>query len=150
MKLRHVRVMVLCLVLACGGLACAPKLVGPTVPSGNFFSLWVSDPEIWLLLSGDILEEQYPSFAELTVRVQNAQGQPVDGVPVMFQVEPDWGQDASVIPQRVITRDGVAQADFRADTTVIVRVVVRVDETTQETAIVVSPLPSGGSGAESE
>ena len=44
----------------------------------------------------------------------------------------------------------VAQAVFRADTTGVVRVVVRVDETTQETAIVVSPLPSGGSGAESE
>ena len=83
MKLRHVRVMVLCLVLAYGSMACAPKLIGPTVPSGYFFSLWVSDPDIWLLLSGDILEEQYPSFAELTVRVQNAKGQPVDGVSVM-------------------------------------------------------------------
>ncbi len=150
MKLRHVRVMLLCLVLACGSMACAPKLIGPTIPSGYFFSLWVSDPEIWLLLEGSSLEEQFPRVAELTVRVQNAQGQPVDGVPVTFQVEPAWIQDASVIPQRAITRDGVAQAVFRADTTGVVRVVVRVDETTQETAIVVSPLPSGGSGAESE
>ncbi len=111
---RHVRVMLLCLVLACGSMACAPKLVGPTVPSGYFFSLWVSDPDIWLLLPGDILEEQYPSFAEVTVQVQDAQGQPVDGVPVEFQVEPAWVQDASVTPQSVITRGGVAQAVFRA------------------------------------
>ncbi len=108
MKLRHVRVMLLCLVLAYGSVACAPKLVGPTVSSGYFFSLWVSDPEIWLLLEGSSLEEYFPRVAELTVRVQNAQGQPVDGVPVMFQVEPDWVQDASVIPQSAITRDGVA------------------------------------------
>lgn len=74
MQLRHGRVMLLCLMLACGGIACAPKLVGPTVPSGYFFSLRVSDPKIWLLLDGDPREEQYPSSAELTVRVQNAQG----------------------------------------------------------------------------
>ncbi len=139
MKLRHVRVMLLCLMLAYGSMACAPKLIGPTVPSGYFFSLWVSDPDIWLLLSGDILEEQYPSFAELTVRVQNAQGQPVDGVSVTFQVEPAWVQDTSVIPQRAITRDGVAQAVFRAETTGVVRVMVRVDDTTQETVITVFP-----------
>ncbi|MEE8304363.1 MAG: Ig-like domain-containing protein [Candidatus Tectomicrobia bacterium] len=111
---RHVRVMLLCLVRACGSMACAPKLIGPTIPSGYFFSLWVSDPEIWLLLEGSSLEEHFPRVAELTVRVQNAQGQPVDGVPVTFQVEPAWIQDASVIPQRAITRGGVAQAVFRA------------------------------------
>ncbi len=125
MKLRHVRVMLLCLVLAYGGMACAPKLVGPTVPSGNFFSLWISDPVIWLLLDGSPLEEHFPRVAELTVRVQNAQGQPVDGVPVTFQVEPAWIQDASVIPQSVITRDGVAQAVFRAETIGVVRIMVR-------------------------
>ena len=144
MKLRHVRVMLLCLVLAYGSVACAPKLVGPTVSSGYFFSLWVSDPEIWLLLEGSSLEEYFPRVAELTVRVQNAQGQPVDGVPVMFQVEPDWVQDASVIPQSVITRDGVAQAVFRAETIGVVRIMVRVDDTTQETSIAVSPVTGGG------
>ncbi len=146
---RHVRVMLLCLALAYGSMACAPKLVGPTVSSGYFFSLRVSDRQIWLVPAGSLMEEHFPRVAKLTVRVQNAQGQPVDGVPVMFQVEPDWGQDASVIPQRAITRDGVAQAVFRADTIGVVRVVVRVDETTQETVIVVSPAPSGGSGSES-
>ncbi len=148
MKLRHVRVMLLCLVLAYGGMACAPKLVGPTVPSGYFFSLWVSDPEIWLLLEGRSLEEYFPRVAELTVRVQNAQGQPVDGVPVMFQVEPAWVQDASVIPQRAITRDGVAQAVFRAETIGVVRVMVRVDDTTQETRIAIFPAPDTGSSAD--
>ncbi len=138
---RHARVMLLCLVLACGGLACAPKLVGPTVPSGYFFSLWVSDPEIWLLLEGSFLEEHFPRVAEVIVQVQNAQGQPVDGVSVTFQVEPAWVQDASVTPQSVITRGGVAQAVFRAETTGVVRVMVRVDDTTQETVITVFPTP---------
>ena len=144
MKLRHVRVMLLCLVLAYGGMACAPKLVGPTVPSGNFFSLWVSDYEIWLSLEGSSFEEHFPRVAELTVRVQNAKGQPVDGVPVTFQVEPDWVQDASVVPQRAITRGGVAQAIFRAETIGTVRIMVRVDDTTQETSIAVLPFAHYG------
>ena len=65
MKLRHIRVMILGLMLAYGGMACAPKLVGPTIPSGNFFSLRVSDPEIWLLHEGSSLEEQFPRVTEL-------------------------------------------------------------------------------------
>ncbi len=140
MKCRR-RVMFLCLALAYGGMACTPKLIGPTVSSGYFFSLWVSDSEIWLLLEGSSLEGQFPRLAELTVRVQNAQGQPVDGVPVTFRVEPAWVQDASVTPPSVLTRGGVAPAVFRAETTGVVRVMVRVDETTQETAIAVSPAP---------
>lgn len=146
MKLRHIRVMFLGLMLTYGVLACAPKLVGPTVSSGYFFSLWVSEPYIWLSLDGDPREERYPSFTELTVQVQNAQGQPVNGVPVMFQVEPDWIQDASVTPHRVMTRVGTAKGIFRAETTGVVRITVHVDDTTQETRIVVSSPPGGGDG----
>ena len=146
MKLQHIRVMSLGLMLTYGVLACAPRLVGPTVPSGYFFSLRVSDPYIWLLLDGDPREKQYPSFTELTVQVQNAQGQPVDGVPVMFQVEPDWIQNASVAPHRVMTRVGMAKGIFRAETTGVVRIMVHVDDTTQETRIVVASPPRGGDG----
>jgi hypothetical protein len=146
MKLRHVRMTLLGLMLACGGVACAPKLVGPTVPSGYFFSLRVSDPQIWLLLEGISMEEYLPRVSELTVRVQDAQGQPVDGVPVTFQVESAWIQDASVTPHRAMTRGGVAQAVFSAKTTGMVRIMVRVDDTTQETRIVVAPFSAGGGG----
>jgi len=146
MKLRHVRAMLLGLMLAYGVMACAPKLVGPTVPAGYFFSLRVSDPKIWLLLDGDPREEQFPSFSELTVQVQNAQGQPVDNVPVTFQVESDWAQDASVTPHRALTQNGVAQGVFRATTIGVVRIIVRVDDTSRETSIAVSPAPGGGKG----
>lgn len=146
MKLRHVRVMLFGLMLACGGTACAPKLVGPTVPSGYFFSLRVSDSTIWLMLDGSPMEEYIPRVSELTVQVQNAQGQPVEGVPVTFQVESDWLQDASVTPQRAMTRGGVARAEFSAKTTGVVRIMVRVDNTTQATRIVVTRFSGGGGG----
>jgi hypothetical protein len=146
MKLRYVRVMLLGLILAYGGMACAPKLIGPTVPSGYFFSLQVSDPKIWLMLDGSAMEEYLPRVSELTVQVQNAQGQPVDDILVTFQVESDWTQDASVTPHRAMTRGGVAQGIFSAKTTGVVRIMVRVDDTTQETRIVVTQSSGGGGG----
>ena len=58
------------------GLVCAPPCVGPTA-AGYVFTLNVPTASIF---RGDA--------AELLVSVRNAQGQPVDGVPVFFQVEP--------------------------------------------------------------
>jgi hypothetical protein len=106
----------LCLVLACGGLACASKLAGPTVPSGYFFALQVSESTIWLGPADAGMAARFPSSSELIVRVQNAQGQPVDGIPVVFEVEPGWMQQASVSPPHVMTDHGIARATFQAQT----------------------------------
>jgi len=125
--------------LACGVTACAPKLVGPTSPSGYFFTLQVADPVILLRPSG--------TATEVSVRVQDAHGQPVDGVRVAFEVEPGWTQHASVSPSQVTTRGGVARAIFTARLTGVVHVTARIDNTTAQAEITVEspPSPSGGS-----
>jgi len=124
------RRLLLCLLVVGSSLACTPqpKLVGPTVPSGYFFAVRVPD----------IKTERLPASAELTVRVQDAQGQPVDGVPVQFQVEPAGERSASVSPQRAMTNSGTARAVFQAESAGRARVQVRVENTTQEAVITVT------------
>ena len=84
---QRMALVLICLVLALGGGACAPKLVGPTAGFGYVFSLQVADPIIGL---GPVpsSNRQFPPVTELIVRVQDAQGRPVDGVPVTFELEP--------------------------------------------------------------
>jgi hypothetical protein len=138
MMRRHLQRVFLCLALVITGIACAPKLVGPTGTSGYFFSLSVSAPQIWLAPSMLLPRERIPTFSELTVQVRDAQGQPVDGVAVEFQVEPAWTNMVSIEPPRTTTRGGRAQAVFRAHTTGVVRVTARVEDTAQETTIMIS------------
>jgi hypothetical protein len=94
--IRYMRTVLLSLALMCSSVACAPKLGGPTVPSGYFFSLYTYDSQIWLQLSQSMLAGRSPRVAELVVRVQDAQGRPVDGVAVRFELEPVWQQSASI------------------------------------------------------
>jgi hypothetical protein len=67
------------LVLALGGPACAPKLVGPTAGSGYVFSLPVSQAIIWVGQVDSALAAQFPQVAEVIVRVQDAQGERLMG-----------------------------------------------------------------------
>jgi hypothetical protein len=122
--------LLLALALVCNGLACAPQYVGPT-RAGYVFSLSAYPSSINLR-----------GAAELIVSVRNAQGLPVEDLPVTFQVEPAWRQSASVAPQVAYTRQGTARALFQARTTGVVRVSVQVDTATQETRITVSAPPS--------
>ena len=117
--------LVLSLTLTVGSMGCTPKLVGPTASSGYFFSF---DIPLSVLRN---------ESAELVVHVQDAQGNPVDGIPVEFQVEPAWVQSASVFPSRVITTGGRARTVFRAGLIGVVHVIARVDNTTQEKAIAI-------------
>ena len=123
-------VLLLGLVVVCSSLACAPQFVGPTT-TGYFFALNVPTP---FIIRGDA--------AELIVSVRNAHGQPVDNLPVTFQVEPGWAQNAAVFPQVAYTRQGRARALFQASTTGVVRVTVRVDNMTQGARITVASRPS--------
>ena len=132
--LRYLVLTSLCLGLACGVTACAPKLVGPTSTSGYFFSMQVSDPVMLLRASG--------TATEVRVRVQDARGQPVDGIPVTFEVELGWTQYASVSPSQVTTRGGVARTVFTARLTGVVHVTARVDKTTAQAEITVESPPS--------
>jgi hypothetical protein len=86
----------------------------------------------------DIKTGQLPASVEVTVRVQDAQGRPVDGVPVEFQMEPAWASSASVSPQRAMTTSGTARAVFQTERAGSARVQVRVENTTQEAMITVT------------
>ena len=64
----------------------------------------VSDTLIFLGASGLSL----PLASERVVRVRDAQGQPVDGLPVVFSAEPSWTQNVSFTPPEARTRHGVS------------------------------------------
>jgi hypothetical protein len=131
--LRYIPLWILCLVLAGGNFACAPKRVGPTASSGYFFSILT----IPTALRGE--------STALVVKVEEAQGRPVDGVPVEFEVDPTWAGNASVSPPRVVTQQGRAQTLFQANLVGVVPVTVRVDGSTEKILFSVSVrgLPSG-------
>jgi hypothetical protein len=135
---RRMALVLTCLVLTLGGTACAPKLMGPTPGAGYRFSLEVSEPVIWLgpgLLGGG---PQLPQAAELIVRVQDAQGRPVDGVPVTFEVEPGWARSISLAPSQTSTRGGIARAILSEPKTIgVVHVMARVDTVTAQARLTV-------------
>ena len=135
---QHMALVSMCLVLMLGGTACAPKLVGPTPGAGYRFSLEVSEPIIWMgagIFGGG---PQLPRTADLIVRVQDAQGRPVDGVPVMFEVEPGWARSLSLDPSQTSTRGGIARATLSEPlTTGVVHVMARVDNVTAQSRLTV-------------
>jgi len=86
--------------------------------------------------------------AELVVRVRNGQGQPLDGVPVEFQVDPEWAGSAAVSPPRVLTQNGTARAVLHTDLTGVVNVAAQVGTITKEASIAVSLYNHGSTSAE--
>jgi hypothetical protein len=115
------------------------KPVGPTTPSGYFLSLRVSDTRLFLVLPGFTFAH-LPRQAEVIAQVQNAQGQPVDGVAVEFTVA--GMQIATIAPQRVLTRSGQARAVLTPSSTGTVRVVASVENMQQAVSITVASGPS--------
>jgi hypothetical protein len=136
-----------CFVLLCGSMACAPKQTGPPTLSehGYIVMLHASSGSIWLN-PGSTPPPGVQRFAELVVSVQDAQGRPVDGVSVEFQLGSSWAQSASVTPQRAVTRDGSVQAIIEPRTTGIIPVIVRVDNVTRQARFTVQPSSFGPSG----
>ena len=129
---------IVCLVLVWGGMACAPKQVTPPLTkSGYSFSLRTAPDDIWIAPETPQNPENYLGFGELVVQVQDAHGQPVDGVWVEFEVEPSWARSAALRPQRARTEGGVAHAIIEPSTTGVVHVMVRVENATREAAFLV-------------
>ena len=122
--------------------ACAPKHTELLSEQGYRVSLDISDTLIYL----NPRRSNLPQAAALVVRVRNAQGQPVDGIPVKFSVEPSWMQNASLTPAETLTRNGDARAIFEANTIGVVQVMAQVDNVTHEARITIDapPSPSGG------
>jgi hypothetical protein len=135
---RRLALVLMSLVLALEVPACAPKLVGPTAGSGYVFSLQTYPTIIWVGVVTLRAAEQYPQAAEVIVRVQDAQGRAVDGVPVTFELEPGWASSAVLAPSQTTTRGGIARAVFSEPrTTGVVRVMAHVDNTTAQTRLTV-------------
>ena len=135
---RRITLVLVCLVLALGGVACAPKLVGPTAGSGYIFSLQVADPLVWLGPVEPAVAGQFPQATALIVRVQDAQGRPVDGVPVTFELEPGWAGSATIAPFQTRTSGGIARAIFSEPRTIgVVRVMAHVDNMTAQARLTV-------------
>src|SRR2546421_13030563 len=126
-------------------MACAPTLVGPTSGSGYVFSLQVSDPIIWVGQVPLAMAAEFPQATELIVRVQDAQGRPVDGVPVTFEVEPSWAPSIALAPSPTTTRGGIARAVVSTpQTTGVVHILARVDTMTAQARLTVEKYGGGG------
>jgi hypothetical protein len=129
--------LVCCIVLLCGA-ACAPSLVGPTAGAGYVFALQVAEPVIWLGPVDASVASQFPQGTEVIVQVQDAQGRPVDDVPVTFAVEAGWANSITLAPSHTRTRGGSARVRVSApQTTGVVRIMAHVDQTTAQTSLTV-------------
>jgi hypothetical protein len=82
-------------------------------------------------------------------RVRDAQGQPVDGLPVVCSAEPSWTQNVSFPPLEARTRHGQAGTIVEANTTGVVHMMARVDHVTREARMTIQrrPSPVGGSAS---
>ena len=143
--LRSVPTLCLCCMLLWVSTACGPQQYEIPVQSehGYRVSLHISDTLIWI----GTARSNFPQAATLVVRVRDAQGQPVDGIPVRFAVEPSWTQNASLTPAETLTRNGEARAIFQANTIGVVQVMAQVDNVTQEARITIDAPPSPSDGA---
>ena len=85
---------------------------------------------------------------EIVVRVRTLQGEPAQGVPVRFQLDPQWHGDAKIVPEETTTQDGIARARVRADLIGHVGVTVRVGFGTvlKRTGLLFVPFSGGEPG----
>jgi hypothetical protein len=74
---------------------------------------------------------------EVVVQVQSVRGQPVDGLPVEFYLDPSSTRYTSLAPTRATTRRGIARAFLRVDHVGTVRVVIHAGSITKRADIMV-------------
>lgn len=135
---RRIALVLVCLGLVLGGVACAPKRVGPTAGAGYVFAVQVSNAIVWLGPVNAAIAARFPQVAEVLVEVQDTQGRPVDDVPVTFALEPGWAWSASLAPSNTRTQGGRARAlFFEPRTSGVVRILVRVDGTPAQVMLTV-------------
>jgi hypothetical protein len=147
--IRYMIVTLSCLMLIWGGLGCAPTQVASlTLSDGKYtVSLDTAPSEIWLTPPQSTLPNDHHGFGVVTVQVRDVQGRPVDGVRVEFQVDSAWAQDASVTPQHVLTRSGIARTVFEPTTTGVALIIVRIEDITQTVSFLVNNREGPGSSS---
>src|SRR5574341_779742 len=133
MMVRRITLVVVCFGLASGGGACVPPRLGPPAGSGYVVSVQVSNATVWLGPVAESVAARFPKVATVLVTVQDAQGRPVDDVPVTFALEAGWAGSAALEPSAARTRGGQARSlFFEPRTTGVVRLLVRVDGPTTQ------------------
>jgi len=75
---------------------------------------------------------------ELVAVIKDSQGQPVNGIPVMFQVPPTWQPTTRLVPNQAMTHGGIARATFEAGLPGVVTVVAQAGDTTKTMHITVT------------
>ena len=144
----YTRLFILALVLSVWGLACTAKSIEPKVTQqGYTVSLDTAPDPIWFGSQVITTPNVYLGFGEMVVQVHNAQGNPVEGVPVAFETEPSWANSATIKPPRVLTRNGMARALFIPDTNGVAQVMARVDDVTLNATFYVESITHGNSTA---
>jgi len=83
----------------------------------------------------------------IVAEVRDSAGQPVNGVPVEFSVEPDWQKSIRFTPQRPVTENnGEALSLVVPTTTGIVHITARAGDRAMTARITVSGAGSTGQG----
>lgn len=99
--------------------ACQPTVVGPTQPSG------------YRLIIPPTLQMNRWQSLPLSVRVTDANGTPVDDVPVSFRLALPYTAMAELDPLTVHTQDGKATTTLRAKAAGYIMVDVTVEDITE-------------------
>jgi hypothetical protein len=134
---QHVQRTILCALLACSSIAHA-RYLGPTA-HGNHFHASALPSEIFL--TDDLNAELYPASSTLIVHMRDANRQPVDGMPVTFQVGPKCQGVGKLSASRAITQHGSASVTFTGNDIIACHIAIRVDNVTQEIWVDISPAP---------
>lgn len=131
--------------VASGGLAYAA--MGPTA-RGYTFNVSHTPSRLYLPDRHMDAADRYPSSGVVTIRVQNAQEQGVNGIPVMFQVEPECQPHVNFGPQQMMTAEnGVAQATLTAlDKIGFCDVTVTVDGMSEKVTFNITQRPAAAGG----
>ena len=141
---------IFCLVVVWIGLGCTPKQPEPPLLSASGYHVKVRlepSPDIWIAPPVSTLPQDYHGFGVVYVEVTDAQGQPVDGGPVEFQLDPAWAQSASLTRTRDDTQDGLAHSVLTPNTSGVVWVEARVEDVGKRTQFFVHNRTGYGSGS---
>ena len=113
--------------------------LGPTI-HGHYFIASASSTRIWLSDEAES-DGKFPNTANITVRVRNIRREPVDDVPVIFELDPQCQKIAVFSSPRMITRGGTASVSFTGNAPGSCRIGIRVDDVTRDLHIEIGIIP---------
>ncbi|WP_179130986.1 Ig-like domain-containing protein [Candidatus Entotheonella palauensis] len=129
----HAALMLLSVLILASLMACAPKQAELPVrtQSGHLVSIKTTPQVVWLKGPVSTQPNNELGLGGLIVQVRDDQGQPVEGVPVTFAVEPSWSDNVSLSSDRVTAKDGRARAIIEPEFAGNIQVHVNVEDVMQ-------------------